>query len=123
MKNTTPIRSAAFVIPSSLSLWAHPFEISSPMHGEKRGDSNLPLGHGNCLQERRRQGVDDERRNYNAANSVASWFFCSVMVFGLSNSRVKMSGLNSFSQHASTGVRCVRGECGVYELKLKERHQ
>jgi hypothetical protein len=37
-----------------------------------------------------------------AANRDASWFFCSVI--GLSNSRVKMGGLNSFSQHASTKI-------------------
>jgi hypothetical protein len=35
---------------------------------------------------------------------VSSTLSPPVMVFGLSNSRVKMSGLNSFSQPASTGV-------------------
>ena len=34
-----------------------------------------------------------------AANRDASWFFFSVMVFGFSNSRVKMGGLNLSSQH------------------------
>jgi len=38
----------------------------------------------------RHDRTERQSPDQHAANRDASWFFCSVMVFGLSNSRVKM---------------------------------
>ena len=52
----------------------------------------------------RHDRTERQSPDQHAANSEASWFFCSVMVFGLSNHRVKMGGLDSSSQPSSKGV-------------------
>ena len=42
------------------------------------------------LIKTRHDRTERQSPDQHAANRDASWFFCSVMVFGLSNSRVKM---------------------------------